>query len=163
MVSSLLIHGSLFLDQDRWPSRHILTIIGDRRRRERVKGRCLPFRPSPPSFTSQTTLSLSLSLIVSIYSQSLTSIKCSVTMTTLAALGHRVASTVGCLAFSSVCPFPACPFRSFHVVFLTPSSASSSLFCLLLRQEKVSQQRGEKAAVRSLIWSCQTYQSCPPA
>lgn len=121
-------------------------------------------------------LFLPLSLIVSIYSQSLTSIKCSVTMTTLAALGNRVAVHSG--AFSSF----AIPFLSlqllfslscemlrsgFQIGFLTPSSTSGSNFCLFYMSACLSVDtlaaEWRKSAVRWLIWSCQTYQSCLPA
>lgn len=134
--------------------------------RERVRGRRFSFCPSPPSFTPRRTLSLSL--IVSIYSQSLTSIKCSVTMTTLAALGRRVAVHSGMSRFfpplfarSLPVPSAALFFFSRAVVFFTSSSPHTSpprpAHCVLSFgcQPVLSIRR--QSAVRALIWSCQTH------
>lgn len=41
MASELLIHSSLFLDQDGWPTPHTPTIIGDRRRESESGGTVL--------------------------------------------------------------------------------------------------------------------------
>lgn len=110
----------------------------------------------PHSLHEGLSLFLFLSLIVSIYSQSLTSIKCSVTMTTLAALGRRVAVHSGMSRFFPLClPGPCLSLQLlffpeqlfFHVVLPAPSSPSDPL-CPLLRlsacpvhQETVSQRR----------------------
>lgn len=87
-------------------------------------------------------------------------------------------STVGLLAFSSF----AMPFLSlqllfflssemlrsgFHIGSLTPPSTSGSHFCLFYMSACLSggtlTAEWRKSAVRRLIWSCQTYQSCLPA
>lgn len=145
--------------------------------RERVRGWCFSFCPSPPSFTSRRTLSLTYSLNilpVSDFNQ---------------VFRHhdnpgspRLQSGSpqwDVSLFPSVCPFPACPFscsfsrrlRGQAVVFTLssshlpphPSRSFVVFVCPPVCQETVSQPSGEKSAVRLLIWSCQTYQGCPPA
>lgn len=67
MVSELLIHSSLFLDQDGWPTPHILTIIGDRRRESEPGDDASPsVHLLPHSLHEGLSLSLRLSLTYSL-------------------------------------------------------------------------------------------------
>lgn len=171
MVSELLIHSSLFLDQDGWPTPHTPTIIGDRRREsESGDGASPSVHLLPHSLHKGLSLSLSLTYSLNILPISDFNQVFSHHDNPGSPQPQSGSPQWDVLLFSPLfarsLPVPSAALFSRAVVFFTsssphlpprPSRSVLSFGCqpvLSIRR----QSRSVESAVRALIWSCQTHQ-----